>query len=471
MNRTAALLAVTLVAGIALSCRRGEPEERAQRTPERGRPAAATEEPANTRPRPAGELTRITVETRGERTVLQRRDGAWRMVSPADAPVDSFNVEALTSALRTAAFSVVDERPGPDALKKYGLSPPRFVVTTRWDDTEEVLKGGAENPFDGSVYLQRGGDPRVFSAPGQVRIGLDKTPYELRDKQVLAVPQDEVRRIELRAGKVAYVLERAEKKDAWRVVRPYEDAAQASEVTRLLSALRAVRATAFLSDTPSDRQRAGVAAPVASATFTLARGDGVRLAFGRVGDQLFVLRVDGSAGALAEVPAVALAALERDPTSFRDRSLLRFEKERVTRVTVERPGSPRIVVERASADGGASEWRLVEPRQGPARAFKMSQVLWALDALPAKAIVEERPKSLARYGLDRPERTVTLGGERGAVLARLVLGSVVGSADGLRYARGSLEGVATVEEARLAELPESADELVEAPATSSPDAG
>ena len=48
-----------------------------------------------------------------------------------------------------------------------------------------TLYGGIENPFDGSVYVRRDGDSRVYSADGAVRYALEKDLYALRDKEFL----------------------------------------------------------------------------------------------------------------------------------------------------------------------------------------------------------------------------------------------------------------------------------------------
>jgi hypothetical protein len=431
------------------------------------------------------EVSRITLQAKGDTTVLERSDAGWRMVSPVAAAVDTYAVDGLVSQFQTGTVKeTIEENPTPEDLKRYGLDAPRFTVRAhariRGGDQEReiVLKGGAENPFDGSVYLQRGDDPRVYSAQGGIRWNLEKSAFDLRDKEVLAVEEKDVRRVELRAGRSGWIIERGDG-ETWRISQPIADRADARTVSSLLSELRTQRATSFRADSPEERARTGVDKPASVITFTLKEGDPIRLAVGRsgadAGPSVFVLRTQGSQSLLAEVPEGVMAALNKEPGDLRDKSALHFDRTRVARIAVGRADGSRIVVERpAGVDGGFSEdWRVVEPRQGPAKKFKLSSLLWTLESLQAKKLGEERPKSWAKYGVEKPEREVSVLDTSGNVLARLALGKSVPGQEGTRYARGSRDQVLEIDESRLADLPASVEEVLDTPvaAAGATDAG
>ena len=420
------------------------------------------------------EFSRITLQAKGDTTVLERQEGSWRIVSPVAAAVDTYAVDGLVSEFQNGTVKdTLEENPTAEDLKRYGLDAPRFVVRARArikggsEEREIVLKGGAENPFDGSVYLQRGDDPRVYSAQGGVRFNLEKSAFDLRDKEILAVPEKDLQRVEVRTGRSGWVLERGDG-DSWRITQPIADRADSRIVASLVGELRSQRATAFRSDTPEERSRAGVDKPVTTVTFTLKQGDPIRLAMARpaadAGSSVFVLRTQGSQSVLAEVPENVLAALNKQPADLRDKSVVHFDRAKVARIALAHADGTRIALERIAGDAGFSDdWRVLEPRSGPAKKFKLSSLLWTMESLQAKQLGEERPKSWTKYGLDKPEREVSLLDSSGNVLARLAVGKSVPGQEGARYARGMREQVVEIEESRLADLPGSVEDVLDAP--------
>lgn len=434
------------------------------------------------------EVTKLVITAKGDVTTLQKRDGKWRITAPLEAEADSFAVDSVTSQLQTGKFKdTVEEKPTAEDLKKYGLDQPRFTVVAtvqpkRGGAAKEItLHGGIENTFDGSIYVQRGGDPKVYSVQGGIRWNLEKSTFDLRNKKVLAVPEKEVRKIEVAGGAHPFVVEKDAEGNGWRLVKPEAQAADPQAVTLLLGGLGNVAATAFHPDSPAERTKWGLDKPVLTATFTLASGTPVRLDFSRGAAQakgadagapaLYVLRTEGGNTVLAELPSNGLAGLEKDPSELRDKTVVRFDKDKVARIAFVKDGS-KIVVERLRTDAGNSEdWRVVEPQQGPAKKWKLSSILWTLGSLKAKSFGEESPKSWAKWGLDKPEREVQLLDSAGNLLARLAVGrEVEGKAD-TRYVRGSRDQVMELETGRLQDLPGSVDDLLDRPAPPAPKDG
>ncbi|HZH02986.1 MAG TPA: DUF4340 domain-containing protein, partial [Myxococcaceae bacterium] len=147
-------------------------------------------------------FTGLTLRTKGETTRLEKRRDGWWVVAPVQAKAEQFAVDTLTSQLRSGKFKrVVEEHPTDADLARYGLKAPAFSVSAQAylpdpsggdkDDPsrkrEVTLQGGIENTFDGSVYLRREGDPKVYSVEGGVRLALEKTSFDLRDKEVLSL--------------------------------------------------------------------------------------------------------------------------------------------------------------------------------------------------------------------------------------------------------------------------------------------
>ncbi|XXF80446.1 DUF4340 domain-containing protein [Myxococcaceae bacterium GXIMD 01537] len=461
----AALLAASVLAGgLGLYAWRG--------TKEAGKPKpgpGASEErlfaaPGKGQAAPA--LTRITVTARGGTTTLERGDSGWRLTAPVSAPADRRAVEALLTQLQSARLrATVEENPTEADLARYGLSPPAFTVTASGDDgaASVTLHGGIENPFDGSVYVRREGDPRVHTAEGSVRLALDKGPFELRDKEVLALDPASVRSIEVKTRAHAWTLERGDDK-AWRLMKPSARLADEARVKELLSSLKSQRALAFPPDSAAERTRMGLDAPMAEARFTLVTGEPVRLRLAvRDGEaHAYALREQGSDATLTEVPAGALTALDVAPGELRDRKVLNFKREDVRRVVFQPDeGGAPFSVTRLKGSGVVDDWEVDAPSRARAQKWKLVAVLGGLSALKASAFVEAPSKRGEKYGLTASSRGVTLLGADGQVLARLSLGQEVPNEPGRLYAQGSGDEVMEVESSRLNDLPEALADLLE----------
>lgn len=449
---------------------------------------AADAEDAGTR---ALKFTRLEVTAKGETTTLEKQDDKWQLLSPVKAPADAFTVDGITSQLQTAKFKdTVEESPSPEALKRYGLDTPRFIVKATvapesgGGAKEVTLRGGIENTFDGSVYVQRDGDPKVFSVQGGVRWSLEKNTFDLRDKQVLGVPEKDVTGIEIsvfgdKGQKTGGLVAKRVDEKTWRLESPEAVGADAQAVTTFLGGLKNHRATAFRTDSSEERAKLGFDKPVAQATFTLTKGEPIQIAL--VSQQTegrtfwFALRTQGADTTLAEVPEQAINEFTKDPMLLRDKSVLSFEKDKVARIAFEKADGAKIVVERMRSDAGNTEdWRVVEPQTGPAKKWKLSSILWSLGSLRATEFGEEAPKSWTKWGLDKPERRVSLLDSNGAVLATLAVGKDVQGLENTKFVRGTRDQVLQMETTRLAEFPETVADVLEgaAPApTAAGDAG
>jgi hypothetical protein len=423
-------------------------------------------------------LDRVTVTAKGDTTVLERLDGAWRITSPVNAAPEKMAIDALTSLLVAALTrNRIEERADEAALVRYGLKPPRFTVHALahvGDDAsrkkELTLLGGVENTFDGTFYVQREGESAVYSAEGGVRWALDKSTYDLRDKAVLDLDEGVVKSIAVKTATNQYALER-DLVNQWKLVRPFAAEADPGSVSSIFTALKGERALSFPTDSPEARQAFGLEKPQVDATFTLASGDPVRIRLSTSADagaSAWALREGPGGAVLAELPTTALQDLDRNPLDLKDRSLLRFKSDAVAKLTLRLAEGTVLVAQKSIAlDGGPSDaWVLTAPVQGPAKKFRLGQLLYTLNGLRSAALLEEKPKSLAKYGLDARSRELALFDAAGAELARLTLGSPVPEKPGQIYARGSRGQVVELDLARLGDLPERADDLLESPADS-----
>lgn len=444
---------------------------------ERVLPAHAQGEQAADGELPTSQLVRLSITYAGETTVLERRPPApWRIVAPVTAKVDTPVVDALTRQLETARFrAALEEDPDPPTLERYGLTRPTFIVEAVAEVGQDrtprtfALEGGLENTFDGATFLRRRGEKGVYTVAGGLRFAVTKRTFDLRDKRILAPEETQLQRLEVKTPRWTYRLGR-DAEGRWAFERPFVGRADAALVASMLADLASERVRAFLAEGPAARSSAAFSPERLrlDATFTAKDGAVSRLRLARPSSdakaELVALREDGDAATLAEVDAAAAGHLDRDPAELRDRTLVRFEKERVTRIVLAR-GDQAIVLAKDSVDASAEAWRVLAPRAGKAKVFKVTSLLWTLGNLRAAAWGEEHPKDWRRYGLDASARSVALFGPDGVELGRLVIGKeLVGAKRGSFYVRGLKDQVAECEGSGFSELQLELADVLESPA-------
>lgn len=420
------------------------------------------------------DFVRLVVTAQGETTVLEREPGGpWRITAPIQAKVDALVVDGVVSQLQTARFKASLEGEATDAeLEKYGLAKPVFSVEAEAvvDGQKKTakLEGGVENPFDGSIFMRRDGSRKVQVAEGGVRWSLAKTTFDLRDKALLSFDEAATTRVSLKSGANDWSFEKRDD-TLWHFSRPEDTLADTVSVTGLFAALRGERATAFVTDlSAASRTALGFDQPLARVVIE-AGGKTITLTLaqpaGDAGDVLYAMREDGDERLIGQVAATARNAMDRNIGELRDRSLIPFAKQLVTKIAFKgREGT--VVVERAPDSQSVEGWKVTSPKPGPAKAYKVANALWMLSAVKAGETISEKPdaSSFERFGLDEKNaRVITLSGEKG-VLGELKIGRAVDGKQGASYAIGTRKVIVEIDASRLNELPWNVDDLLDLPA-------
>jgi hypothetical protein len=433
---------------------------------------------------PAAVFTSIVVKGKGDQTTLEKKGSDWWITAPVSARADKSAVDQLVNQLQnTKVKSTIEENPTEADLAKYGLDQPRFTVTAyaylpdaKGEGANDPsrrreikLYGGVENTFDGSVYLRRGIEKPVYAIDGSAKFGMDRSTFDLRDKEVLAIDEPSLKQMVFKSKANRYALERADAK-TWQLTSPKRADADGSTVTSMLSSFRNVQALAFLTDSADERKRVGINSPAAEVTFTTASGEKVRIRLAKAkvqnDEKAFALREAGQDATLAEIPLAAISALDKSPLDLRDKTVLTFKREEVARVVFAPGGSgAEIVAEKSSADAGPTEdWQVTAPASGPAKKWKLSSLLWSLSSLKAASIGDENPKDWSKYGISASSRAVTLADKSGKVLAKLQIGKEVKGKSNAIYVRGSRNAVIEIDSTKISELPSKLGDLLDQPA-------
>jgi Domain of unknown function (DUF4340) len=401
----------------------------------------------------------------------------WKIAEPIATDADSGTVDAILNAF--AEFKQKSDLGEADG-SQYGLEHPATVVSVTLEGgQEETLEVGETNPFDSSVYVRKRGEKTVRIADGWMKSAFEKQVFDLRDKRVLHLDDSaEVRRIEVSGTQPAYKLE----KDGttWKMLAPEQGAGDTNTADRVSNALKSLRGTAIAAERAEGAalKQYGLWSPKITAQLTVASAGGkdtyrrtVILGQpapekGSVAVKTYAKRDD--APTIFEVDQQIVKDLHKELFDLQDKSLVHVQREDVRKVVFEQPGSARIVVARHKEqpkDGGFADERftVLEPKEGPAKKWKVSSALYSITGLRAAAFAA-KPDAAAF----KDARTFTLLGDGDKVLAKLRIGAE--TQDGKRrYATSeSLQRIAEIEKSTADDLPKSIDDVLETP---SPDAG
>lgn len=419
------------------------------------------------------DFTSVKVTAGGQLTTLVKEGGVWWVTSPVRARADKLVIDGLLSHLQTSKFKdTLDEAPDAAVLAKYGLAPPQWEVeataTVNGEQRTVRLVGGLENLFDGSIYVRRNDETAVYQAEGGVRFMLARSTFELQDKLTFALDEPAMTSLAVKTTANDYAIEREPGSRQWNLVRPDKGPADGPSISSMLTSIAQLRAQTFFADTPEKRRELGFDTPLLEANVTYADGGTVRLRGAKLWvdagvdehgeateakDLYFGLREDAEGTTLARLTD-GITQLDRNPGDLRDRAVVQFRRELVTKMVFHDPAAgPDVVVQKDGVDASAESWKVTAPRAGKAKLFKITGALWMLGAFKALAPGEEHPKDWNKYGLGPKARWVAVYGEDGKELGRLTIGLEVLGTPSAFYVRGTRDQVMQSDGSRFGELP------------------
>ena len=354
---------------------------------------------------------------------LNRHGEAWRLSKPVVAPADQAAVHGLISSLTSLRSQGQVQLSGNENAT--GLDRPAAVaVLTARDGKSVRVAVGARTGTGGNAYVRIDSRESADLVPALLIEDLEKPAPQFRDRQLVPMPSNEIRRVVL-AGADAPPVELVKSDDSdWRLVQPFQSSAEGSAATDLVFALAGLRAVDFAAEDRGDLARFELDRPQLTVTLGNAPASTqpgatqpaeLRVAFGGFDDVLKqnVYAMVGDEGSIVKVPARTLESLQKAPLDLRDRRVLEIDPDRVRRLTIAfepapttRPGEaqrPPVVIERAGvsatspataptarwrlADGAAADENLVDSFLDLFRPLRVNRYLPTLNFVTAPSAV------------------------------------------------------------------------------------
>ena len=239
----------------------------------------------------------------------------------------------------------------------------------------------------------------------------------------------------------------------WQVTQPITAVASESEVSGITSALGQMEVGRVVDENPTNLNDYGLSNPRIQIDFKAAGDtDYKKLLVGDkspTGSDIFAKRNDDKQVFL--IPSFQETSFNRTTFDLREKSVLKFDREKVDGIDVTSSGKTLTVAK----EGG--DWKITKPVQTKADFGSVEGLVGRLQSVQMKSIVADNPPAadLKKYGLDKPEATVNLSA--GSTRATLLIGGK--AEDNTIYARdASRPAVVTVESALLDDLKKSADD-------------
>jgi hypothetical protein len=239
----------------------------------------------------------------------------------------------------------------------------------------------------------------------------------------------------------------------WQVTAPIAATADQSEASGITSSLGQIAVVRVIDENPTDLKEYGLATPRMEINFKAAGDKDFRKLY--VGDKsptgadLFARRNDDKKVFL--IPAFQESSFNKGTFDLRDKTLWKFDREKVDNIDVTAAGKP-LVITKATGD-----WKVSKPVEARADFGAVEGLIGRLQSAQMKSIVTENATAadLKKYGLEKPDVTVNVSA--GSAKATLLVGGK--AEDNTIYVRdASRPTVMTVESSLVDELKKGADD-------------
>jgi hypothetical protein len=203
-----------------------------------------------------GRVSRLQIQRPGEPLVeFERVGGGWHMRQPFDYQAQEQAVQSLLTVLEDLELQdVVSSNPDNQGLFEVDSTG---TLVQAWDGDKQVmdLVVGKATPDYAHTYVRREGQDEVYRAVGMLTYNFNKKPDDWRDKTILNVNRDDIRRVELRYPKDDVDVVLARQDSVWTVSVDGKDAAPADSMTvaTLLGAASHLNTVSFAAESDQEK--------------------------------------------------------------------------------------------------------------------------------------------------------------------------------------------------------------------------
>lgn len=331
----------------------------------------------------------------GETSRATKAEGGWRLVEPTKAEADPSEMSAVTSNLSSLEVQrVVEEAPAD--LGRYGLNPPRVDVAFRvkGDKNFRHLLLGEKTPTGGDLYAKLQDGKRVFLVSSYLENTFNRTPFDLRDKNILEFDREKVDSVEIASGSTTLQFVRSG--TDWKIAKPIAARGDYGAIEAVVTRLSSGQMQRIVEAEAADLRQYGLDKPSLTATVNTGSARATLMLGKTEGGSLYAR--DASRPMVFAVEESVATDLKKDIGEFRRKDVFDFRSFNAQRVEVKR-GTETYVFEKTKDKDGKEIWKKGGQN---ADTTKVEDLLTKLSNLRAQSF-----ESATHAALKAPELVVT----------------------------------------------------------------
>jgi hypothetical protein len=196
------------------------------------------------------------------------------------------------------------------------------------------------------------------------------------------------------------------RKDAagWKMIEPTAVDADPPEAISLAQAIANLESVREVVDSPADLAQFGLSDPQTIVEFKAEGGASGSFKLGNKNPtQSEIYAVKGGDTTVVLVSAFQESSFNKEPFAMRDKRILKFDRDKADTLALVK-GANSIQLARSG-----SEWKVIKPVEARSDYSAVEGFLTRLNSANMSKLVDEKPADLAKYGLDKPVMTVTIG--------------------------------------------------------------
>src|SRR5207302_1132860 len=349
----------------------------------------------------------VVIQNGDDKIDIRKHDDKWRLETPikdqADASLVNNLLFDLESWQKDASISAKEMDADKSKLADYGLASPKLRLKLIGPDAPPEILFGKDAALEGKMYVRFENSKETFLTSQSIRKDLDKKPEDFRDRKLTDLIMAQVVRLVLKTP--AGEMELQKTGDHWDIMKPLHPRADDQKVTDMIAQVTTARIQQFVADDRGDLHAYGLAEPRGSLTL-FAQGDkqGQTLQIGGVPekekDQVYA-RFSPRAFVYT-LPKKIEETLNNKPNDLRDRHLVRIDTKILDRLTIDAPGKAKTVLARKDEN-----WTIASRNNAPANSGEVRRLIDRLQNEQVTKFVEDVASNLPKYGMDKPQLTVT----------------------------------------------------------------
>jgi hypothetical protein len=353
----------------------------------------------------------VVIQNADERVELKRTDKKWRLESPVKDLADSSAVENLLFDLedwkKDATISAKEIETDKNRMAEYGVGKAKLRLKLQGANAPPEILFGNNAALEGKIYVRLENSKDVFLASQSIKNQISKKPEEFRDRKLTDTVATQVVRLSVKTA--AGEMELQKQGDHWQIVKPLRARADDQKVNDLIAQITNSRIAQFVADDAGDLHPYGLAEP--RGTVTISTGDDKSASGGQIlqignapekeKDQVYVRFAPRKF--VYTLPNKIESILSTKPNDLRDRHLVRFDQNQLDRITIDAPGKNKTVLARKDQN-----WTIVNRNNRAANGAEARRLIDLLSGELVTSFVADVASDLPKYGLDRPQLTVTL---------------------------------------------------------------